>query len=124
MLGLPCVIFPPDISSPSTEKCPSANFFLICRNVRIFYYLLFLKGFAYCKCSEAQKYICAIFFKECVLVMLYEHCPSQKQIIYAVGLWNVSENFGTEILNNLKPVRNMRKKSFTLNIVHMKLVNY
>jgi len=56
--------------------------------------------------------------------MLYEHCPSQKQIIYAVGLWNVSENFGTEILNNLKPVRNMRKKSFTLNIVHMKLVNY
>jgi len=40
--------------------------------------------------------------------MLYEYCPSQKNMICAAGLRNVSENFGTEILNNLKPVRNMR----------------
>jgi len=31
-------------------------------------------------------------------------------MIYAAGLRNVSENFGTEILNHLKPVRNMRRK--------------
>jgi len=33
-----------------------------------------------------------------------------KNTIYAAGLRNVSENFGSEILNNLKPVRNTRKK--------------
>jgi hypothetical protein len=41
--------------------------------------------------------------------MLYEYCQSQKSVLYAAALRNVSENFGTEILNNLKSVRNMFK---------------
>ena len=59
-----------------------------------------------------QKYFCPTFIKEYVLVKLYEYCPSKKKMIYAAGLRNVSENFGTENLNNPKPVRNMCKKFY------------
>lgn len=41
-------------------------------------------------------------------MILFKHCRNQINMSSAVGLWNTWGNLGTEILNNLKLVNNMR----------------
>jgi hypothetical protein len=41
-------------------------------------------------------------------------------MISAVDLWNVSKNFGVEILNSLNSVKNKLKGSLTQNFIPMK----
>ena len=93
------------------------GFFLMCRNVQVFYYLLFLKAFAYFNGSKNGK--TTTFLKK-YIIMWHFHCPIKKCMLSAAGLRNDSENFGLEILNSLNSARSMLEECFPPNFISMK----
>ena len=53
-------------------------------------------------------YVSTTVLRKCIIMILFKHCRNQINMSSAVGLWNTWGNLGTEILNNLKLVNNMR----------------
>jgi len=102
------------MSSFSTQKFLSGRIFCIRRNVRNLNSSLYVKLLLILFLFKVQKKTILLLHKEANIVILYDYFVGQRKLIFVVS----GQNMSAEILNNLKAVKILLKRSLSKLHIH------